>query len=538
MEKLILIVCILFASTSGFSATKTWIGDSDSDWNNADNWDDNELPDDNDDIIIDANSYSGNNAPIISSDSDFDPDNITVRNNGVLTMTGGDLELDEDINIESGGIFDVTGGDLDVGDDISVDNGTFSFSGSTLDVGEIEGSNGSTVNLTGGVVTMTGNLDANSNSVFTISTTVTQEDDDDEDLDIGTGASFIIEDGALITGFGDVDFDGSGGASYIQTGGIVSLEDDFKLEDGDNNTVVISGGVLNVDDDFGIYTDNNSITFSGDADINIDDDFNFENGEDNVINVTEDAIVDVEEEVQFEGETSNFFNIDGNSHVTIHDGSSDPDDEQEAADDYFNVTENGYLKLGDLDAILPVQLIEFKGNVEEKTVALNWSTASEKDNDYFEILKSEDGITFTPMGKVAGHGTSNSVNYYDYIDQNPKPGINYYKLRQVDYDGKNESFPVIYIIYGKSEMDDTHIVVWPNPVVDNKFKITVDYGEWTGTATASLMDLQGRILTIALFLQHTNSIDIDVSNLGLKSGIYILEFNDYVSKIRKQIILK
>ena len=91
MEKLILIVCILLISTPGYSATKTWIGDSDSDWNNRFNWSGNDLPDDDDDIIIDANSYSGNNAPIISSDSDFEPDNITIRNNGVLTMTGGDF---------------------------------------------------------------------------------------------------------------------------------------------------------------------------------------------------------------------------------------------------------------------------------------------------------------------------------------------------------------------------------------------------------------------------------------------------------------
>ena len=358
---------------------------------------------------------------------------------------------------------------MDVGDDISVDNGTFSFSGTTLDVGEIEGSNGSIVNLTGGVVTMSGDLDANSNSVFTIATVVTQEDDDDEDLNIGTGASFIIEDGAVITGFDDVDFDGSGGGSYIQTGGTVSLDDDFKIEDGDNNIVTISGGTLNaddfiistdnnnitfsgtaninIDDDFNVNADDNIITFSGTSNINIDDDINFDNGEDNVINITGNAIVDVEEEVQFEGETSNFFNIDENSQVTIHDGSTDPDDEQDAADDYFNVTDNGYLKLGDLDAILPVDLIEFKGNVEEETVALNWSTASEKDNDYFEILKSED-------------------------------------------------------------------------------------------ATASLMDLQGRVLLTESFLQNTNSIDMDVSNYELNSGIYILEFNNNFSRIRKQIIVK
>ena len=52
------------------------------------------------------------------------------------------------------------------------------------------------------------------------------------------------------------------------------------------------------------------------------------------------------------------------------------------------------------------------------------------------------------------------------------------------------------------------------------------------------MDLQGRVLLTESFLQNTNSIDMDVSNYELNSGIYILEFNNNFSRIRKQIIVK
>lgn len=283
--------------------------------------------------------------------------------------------------------------------------------------------------------------------------------------------------------------------------------------------------------------DDNTIEIGGNADINIGDDIDFDGGDGNNILVTGSATVDVEEEVQLDNEDSNQFIINGNSRVTIMDGSSDPNDEEDAVDDYFTVTGGGYLKLGDLGPILPVELIEFKGGVEEGKIVLNWSTASEKNNDYFELLKSEDGVTFSPIGKISGNGTSNSINHYAFIDRHPKSGNNYYQLRQVDYDGKSESFPIILVIYGSASELVSHMVVWPNPVTDRKFNIAIDNLQITGIPTISLIDLQGRVLLKESFSPNSNSIFIDASNSRIHSGTYILEYHNGMERIRKRIVM-
>jgi hypothetical protein len=92
--------------------------------------------------------------------------------------------------------------------------------------------------------------------------------------------------------------------------------------------------------------------------------------------------------------------------------------------------------LSNLDAPLPVELLYFAAKPKEKTVLLNWSTASEINNDYFEIQRSRDDETFEAIQKVDGAGNSTAVICYSAVDQDPFEGISYYRLRQVDIDGQ------------------------------------------------------------------------------------------------------
>lgn len=97
----------------------------------------------------------------------------------------------------------------------------------------------------------------------------------------------------------------------------------------------------------------------------------------------------------------------------------------------------------DLTPYLPVELLEFSGTYYNTGIRLHWSTASEINNDHFEILKSFDGFNFTKIASVKGRGNSSVVQEYEYIDYDVCDTIVYYKLRQVDYDGVSEEFYTI-----------------------------------------------------------------------------------------------
>ncbi|WP_347157566.1 T9SS type A sorting domain-containing protein [Pontibacter chitinilyticus] len=99
---------------------------------------------------------------------------------------------------------------------------------------------------------------------------------------------------------------------------------------------------------------------------------------------------------------------------------------------------------------LPVELVYFKGQVASSTGKFQWVTASEKNNDRFEVERSEDGRNFLKIGEVKGHGNSSSAINYSFIDTNPAPGTNYYRLRQVDTDGTTSFSTVVALAFSSA----------------------------------------------------------------------------------------
>ena len=90
-------------------------------------------------------------------------------------------------------------------------------------------------------------------------------------------------------------------------------------------------------------------------------------------------------------------------------------------------------------AALSVDLTAFNASLlDENKVDLSWTTASEVNNAYFAVEYSSDGIDFKELGRVVGNGTTQDQQDYSFVDKMPMNGKNYYRLRQVDYDGKVE----------------------------------------------------------------------------------------------------
>jgi len=113
-----------------------------------------------------------------------------------------------------------------------------------------------------------------------------------------------------------------------------------------------------------------------------------------------------------------------------------------------------------IDSPLPVELISFTGRKVENANELNWRTASEENNAGFEIEKSADGVTWEIIGWEAGRGTSNELNVYSFIDRLPFLGDNYYRLKQIDFDGQFEYSESINV----RNVDELVIIdVSPNP---------------------------------------------------------------------------
>jgi hypothetical protein len=113
------------------------------------------------------------------------------------------------------------------------------------------------------------------------------------------------------------------------------------------------------------------------------------------------------------------------------------------------------------NGFLPIELIAFTGNLEVKVVFLNWKTATETNNAYFEIEKSSDGITFTKINSIkskANDGNSVVMLDYEAVDNDLKHPLYYYRLKQVDHNGT--------YIYSNSISVKNHspeLKIYPNP---------------------------------------------------------------------------
>lgn len=93
--------------------------------------------------------------------------------------------------------------------------------------------------------------------------------------------------------------------------------------------------------------------------------------------------------------------------------------------------------------ILPVSLLKWEAECDAMGVNLNWTTASEANNDYFIIEKSLDGNEFLVLTEIEGNGTTSEYNEYEYLDMNESDKMTYYRLTQVDFDGQYEQFSTI-----------------------------------------------------------------------------------------------
>ena len=124
-----------------------------------------------------------------------------------------------------------------------------------------------------------------------------------------------------------------------------------------------------------------------------------------------------------------------------------------------------------LQTPLPISLISFIGQQAVNVIRLNWKTASELNFDFFSLEKSKDGKSFFEIGKLKGNGTTVSEHAYQFLDEKPLIGKNYYRLKSVDFDGYTEYSNVISIDF----LNEKQFSVFPNPTLGKSIWMKINF---------------------------------------------------------------
>jgi len=182
---------------------------------------------------------------------------------------------------------------------------------------------------------------------------------------------------------------------------------------------------------------------------------------------------------------------------------------------------------------LPVSFLKFNANCSEEIATLEWSTASEKNNDYFVIERSTDGNIFYSIATINGNGNSSTLNNYFYRDNSANSAIiNYYRLKQVDYDGAFEYSTII----SSNCVSDLLMV---NQIKSNDNSITFNVSTPNNDhLTIALYDYSGKLIQNTTKFVNKGDNKVELNGLNLTSGIYLLNIvgqkTNYSSKLYQQ----
>lgn len=178
--------------------------------------------------------------------------------------------------------------------------------------------------------------------------------------------------------------------------------------------------------------------------------------------------------------------------------------------------------------ILAVKLLSFKPLKLINGVQLLWETSNELNHAWFEIERSTDAKVFTTIGKVVGSGNSNVNKSYTFYDNTPISGTNYYRLKQIDYEGVFDYSPVVVVNYNLASNNFSEsITIYPNPAAD-EVNILINKNISANASRILIYDLQGKKVDDKK-VDMKESLKYDIKHL--KAGLYYLELRDVSNKI-------
>lgn len=141
--------------------------------------------------------------------------------------------------------------------------------------------------------------------------------------------------------------------------------------------------------------------------------------------------------------------------------------------------------------ILPVSWLDFKGELEGENVLLEWATATELNNRSFVIESSSQGEVFRRIGEVEGAGNSTEAQHYRFEHRTPSAGVNYYRIKQVDFDGQFSYSKILAVDAAGS----AQILLYPNPAATQFY---LQYDAAKGNSQIQAYDALGRLIPLRI----------------------------------------
>ncbi len=176
--------------------------------------------------------------------------------------------------------------------------------------------------------------------------------------------------------------------------------------------------------------------------------------------------------------------------------------------------------------VLPVELLDFRATVIDRGTLLEWSTASEENNEGFYIERSSNTESWETLGFIEGKGTTLEQQHYSFLDEYPFIGENYYRLKQMDFDGDFEYSDIVNVIFDEQNpLSKVHI--FPNPV-------NAELNVINGEGIAIIYNTLGQHIKKVII----NSSQLTINTSGLPKGQYILRIEKQDGRVENQYFIK
>ena len=179
---------------------------------------------------------------------------------------------------------------------------------------------------------------------------------------------------------------------------------------------------------------------------------------------------------------------------------------------------------------LPIELVSFKAIVVGDIINLEWITASETNNDYFTVEKSIDAEYFDILTNIVGAGNSNNFVYYSTKDKNPIEGINYYRLKQTDFDGEFSYSDIIFVNKNKNT------IVFEQPYKSGSSLQTFLYNQTGKTLNVEIINLLGQVIYREEIKPQTDTHFISLNINKFTKGIYLLRISNETDFLVKRFL--
>lgn len=197
----------------------------------------------------------------------------------------------------------------------------------------------------------------------------------------------------------------------------------------------------------------------------------------------------------------------GNTYYIIIDGNASA-----TANYYIHVTDGVSTEL-----TLPVELVDFSAKANDKTVQLNWVTASEENNEKFILQRSYNGVNFENIAEIKGQGNSYKTIQYQYIDDNPFHGISYYRLKQVDFDGTPSLTHVVSVDIDTDELSQPSFDLWmSNQILNISLKNNLS------EASIRFVDITGRTILHENIFPSGSDLKYDMSKYPTSGDLILV----------------